>query len=115
MIRNLLIATAIAGLSIAAVAPVTASAATKHESKWDKHHPRRDQVNDRLANQKRRIRDERKEGDLTKARAKTLNRDDRMIRQEERDMAKQNGGHITKSEQRTLNQQENAVSKQIGQ
>ena len=114
MIRNLLIATALAGLSIAAVSPASASAATRHESRWDRHHPRRDQVNDRLANQSRRIHEERKEGDLTAAQARALHKDDRRIRQEERDMAAQNGGHITKAEQRVLNQQENAVSRQIG-
>ncbi|MBW8823060.1 MAG: hypothetical protein JF567_02300 [Xanthomonadales bacterium] len=117
MIRNLLIAAGIASLSFAAVVPVTASAATvatRHESRWDRHHPRRDEVNDRLANQKRRIREERKEGDLSKSQAHTLRKDDRQIRQEERDMASQNGGHITRAEQRTLNQQENAVSRQIG-
>ncbi|MBS0215664.1 MAG: hypothetical protein JSR50_07925 [Proteobacteria bacterium] len=107
-----------ASLSFAAIAPATASAATttkKHESRWDRHHPRRDEVNDRLANQNRRIHEERKEGDLTKAQARTLHKDDRQIRQEERDMASQNGGHITRTEQRTLNQQENAVSKKIGE
>ncbi len=114
MIRNLLIAAGIASLSFAALTPATASAATKHESKWDKHHPRRDEVNDRLANQNRRIHQERKEGDLTASQAGALHKDDRQIRQEERDMASQNHGHITKSEKHTLNQQENVVSKQIG-
>lgn len=84
------------------------------ETQWDKDHPRRDHVNDRLKNQNKRIRKEVKEGEITKAQAAKLHKDDRQIRQEERDMASQNGGHITKQEQRTLNQQENAVSKQIG-
>lgn len=85
------------------------------DGKWAKNHPRREQVNNRLANQNKRIRQERKEGEITKGQAAALHKDDRQIRQEERDMASQNGGHITKQEQRTLNQQENAVSKQIGQ
>lgn len=84
------------------------------ETQWEKNHPRRDQVNDRLANQNKRIHQEVKEGELTKQQAAALHKDDRQIRQEERDMASQNGGHITKAEQKTLNQQENAVSKQIG-
>lgn len=84
------------------------------DSHWQKTHPRREQVNDRLANQNRRIHTEVKEGDLTKTQAAALHKDDRQIRQEERDMAAQNGGHITKAEQKVLNQQENAVSKQIG-
>jgi hypothetical protein len=84
------------------------------ETEWQKTHPRRTEVNARLANQNKRIHNEVKEGDLTKAQAAQLHKDDRQIRQEERDMASQNGGHITKQEQKTLNQQENAVSKKIG-
>ena len=86
----------------------------EHDSAWQKAHPRREEVNGRLANQNRRIKDEVKEGDMSKAKAAQLHKKDRQIRQEERDMASQNGGHITKQEQRTLNQQENKVSKQIG-
>jgi Spy/CpxP family protein refolding chaperone len=100
-------ATAIASL---ACFTATANAATA----WQQSHPRRAEVNHRLANQNRRIHEERKEGDLTPAQAAALHKDDRQIRQEERDMASQNGGHITKQEQRTLNQQENKVSRQIG-
>ncbi|MBV8665931.1 MAG: hypothetical protein JO269_05535 [Burkholderiaceae bacterium] len=83
-------------------------------STWDKDHPRRAEVNQRLENQNARIKEEVKEGDMSKAKAKRLHTADKEIRQEERDMAKQNGGHITKQEQKTLNQQENAVSKRIG-
>ena len=84
------------------------------EMQWERNHPRRDQVNDRLANQNRRIHRELKEGEITKQQAKQLHREDHAIRQEERDMAKINGGHITKGEQKVLNQQENGVSRQIG-
>ena len=84
------------------------------ETQWQKDHPRRTEVNKRLANQNRRIKQERKEGEITKGQAQQLHKEDHQIRQEERDMASQNGGHITKSEQKVLNQQENQVSKQIG-
>jgi CRISPR/Cas system-associated endoribonuclease Cas2 len=87
----------------------------KDESQWAKNHPRRDQVNDRLENQNKRINQEVKEGDLTQGQAAKLHHEDNQILQEERDMASQNGGHITKQEQNVLNQQENGVSKQIGQ
>jgi hypothetical protein len=83
-------------------------------SAWAKAHPRREEVNGRLSNQRRRINREVAEGDLTKAQAARLHRDDQKIRREERLMASQNGGHITRAEQKALNQQENAVSKQIG-
>ena len=84
------------------------------ETQWEKNHPRRDQVHDRLANQNKRIKNEVAEGEMSKAKAAKLHKEDRQIRREERLMASQNGGHITKQEQKTLNQQENAVSKQIG-
>ena len=104
-------------IGVALVATVAAGTAAQvmAETKFQKNHPRREQVNKRLANQNRRIHQERKEGEMTPQQAQKLHREDRQIRQEERDMASQNGGHITKSEQRVLNQQENAVSRQIGQ
>ncbi|AOK19461.1 hypothetical protein WT26_26530 [Burkholderia cepacia] len=85
------------------------------DTPWQQAHPRREAVNQRLANQNRRIHHEVKEGEMSHAQAARLHRDDRKIRREERDMAAQNGGHLTKPEQRVLNQQENAVSHQIGQ
>src|ERR1700732_138987 len=84
------------------------------DTQWQKTHPRREQVNNRLANQNKRIHQERKEGEITKAQAAKLHRADHAIRKEERTMASTNGGHITKAEQKALNQQENQVSKQIG-
>ena len=84
------------------------------ETQWERNHPRRDQVNDRLANQNRRINREVKEGEISKQNARQLHREDHAIRQEERDMAKLNGSHISKGEQKVLNQQENGVSGQIG-
>jgi CRISPR/Cas system-associated endoribonuclease Cas2 len=84
------------------------------DTQWEKDHPRREQVNNRLANQNKRIQNEVKEGELTKAQAAQLHRQDHQIRQEERAMASQNGSHITRLEQAALNQQENRVSKEIG-
>lgn len=90
------------------------SANTLASSGWAEKHPRRAEVNARLANQNMRIHHEVKEGDLSHAEAARLHREDRQIRQEERTMAGENGGSITKAEQKALNQQENAVSRQIG-
>ena len=103
--------------TIALVGAFAAGIATSAmaETQWDKNHPRRDQVNDRLQNQNRRIHQEVKEGEMSKQQAKKLHREDRAIRNEERRMAARNGGHITKAEQAKLNRQENAVSRQIGQ
>jgi len=103
-------------VKVLAVSAVALSAATGAfaQTQWQKDHPRRAEVNQRLANQNKRIHNEVKEGEMGKGQAKALHKEDRQIRQEERDMASQNGGHITKQEQRTLNQQENKVSRQIG-
>ena len=92
-----------------------ATSAFADETQWQKDHPRRTEVNARLANQNKRINTERKEGEMSKAQAQKLHSEDHAIRQEERTMASTNHGHITKAEQRSLNQQENQVSKQIGQ
>ena len=84
------------------------------ESAWDYNHPRRDQVNDRLENQDRRINHEAREGELGPWQTWRLHQEDRTIRHEERAMASFHHGHITRAEERALNQQENAVSGQIG-
>ena len=92
----------------------TIASSAMAETQWEKNHPRRDQVNDRLANQDKRIHQEVKEGEMSKAKAARLHKEDRQVRKEERVMASQNGGHITRKEQKTLNHQENAIGKQIG-
>ena len=110
-----LIAATLAALSATSFAQsAPAPAAAGHKAAWAKSHPRRAEVNGRLANQNKRIKTEVAEGDMSHKQAATLHRDDRKIRQEERDMAAQNGGHITTAEKRVLNKQENQVSAQIG-
>jgi len=109
--QRALIAVMFAGAAFAAFADAPAAGA---DGQWAKSHPRRDQVNDRLANQNRRIKQEVREGEMTHQQAAKLHQQDRAIRKEERTMASTNNGHITKSEQRALNQQENQVSREIG-
>jgi len=111
---RILIAAAIAAVSVVNFAQNASAAEAGAGDSWAARHPRRAEVNARLRNQNRRIYQERKEGEPTRAQARTLHREDRQIRQEERAMASQNGGAITKSEQAVLNQQENKVSQQIG-
>ncbi len=84
------------------------------QSAWDQAHPRRAEVNGRLANQNRRIHQEVRTGEITRTQAHRLHRQDRAIRHEERAMARRNGGAITPREQHTLNRQENAVGREIG-
>jgi len=102
---------------LAAVAALALSFAgtASAQTNWDATHPRRLEVNHRLANQDRRIHQEIREGERSHAEAARLHREDHQIRQEERDMASQNGSHITRREDYALNQQENRVSRQIGQ
>jgi uncharacterized membrane protein YebE (DUF533 family) len=92
----------------------TAASAYAADTEWEKNHPRRDQVNDRLAHQNERIKEQVKQGDMSEAEATALHKEHRRIREEERLMASQTGGHITILEQKALNQQVNAVGKQIG-
>ena len=102
-----------AAILTAALLGFSASAALAGNN-WGANHPRREQVNDRLQNQNKRINNEVKSGEITKGQAKQLHQEDHAIRQEERTMSKFDNGHITKADQKALNQQENAVSRQIG-
>jgi len=106
--------TNIIAMATAAVLALSLATNAVAATRWEQTHPRRDQVNDRLARQNARIHAEVKEGDLTKAQAASLHKEDAQIRAEERAMASQDRGHIPRSEQAVLNQQENAVSRQIG-
>ena len=107
-IKQVLLASAIF-LGAAGVAP-----AAHADGAWAAAHPRRDQVNDRLANQSRRINQDYRAGEITRGQATQLHHEDHQVRQEERLMASQNGSHITRLEQQALNQQENRISRQIG-
>jgi hypothetical protein len=80
---------------------------------WAQTHPRRAEVNHRLANQNRRIDSKVADGKMSEREADKLHHEDHQVRQEERDMASQDHGHITKQEKQTLNSQENHISRQI--
>lgn len=112
MLKSVRIVLTVAAASFALAG--LANSALADETQWQKDHPRRTEVNDRLKNQDRRIHKEVKEGEISKSQAHQLHKEDHGIRREERAMASTNGGHITKAEQKALNQQENQVSKQIG-
>ena len=105
--------TVLSAITVIVLASAAASSFAA-ETTWQKNHPRREQVNNRLAHQNARIHKEVKKGEISKGQAAALHREDRSIRREERSMAKLDNGHITRADQRALNQQENVVSKQIG-
>jgi len=98
---------------IAAAALLLSTGAFAQETQWQKDHPRRAEVNGRLANQDKRIQQGEKSGKLTPGQAKQLHKEDKSIRKEERRMAARDGGHLTKKDQAKLNRQENRVSQQI--
>ena len=83
------------------------------ESVWERNHPRRDQVNDRVANQFHRINQERREGELTRGQARALRQQERGVLAEERADARLHGGHITRVEQAQLNRDLNAIGHEI--
>ena len=90
-----------------------AAAGAHAETPWQAEHPRRAEVNERLASQNYRIDRDVARGKISPREGAYLHREDRAIRGEERSMAAANGGSITRGEQRALNRQENAVSRQI--
>jgi hypothetical protein len=78
-------------------------------SKFAKQHPRRNEVNKRVKNQRKRIND----SNLSAAQKKQLKANDNAIKAQEHADVKANGGHLTKGEQKQINQEENANSKLI--
>ncbi|HUO91858.1 MAG TPA: hypothetical protein VMU22_03005 [Rhizomicrobium sp.] len=104
--QKLLIAVMGAGLALAGAG--AASAGT-----WQNDHPRRVEVNHRLAKQDMRIDKNLREGKISPREAMRLHRQDHMIRREERREAAFKHGHITRLQQARLNHQENRVGGKI--
>jgi hypothetical protein len=104
--RNILIAILGAGLTLAGAASASAGP-------WQAAHPRRVEVNHRLAHQDFRINRDLRDGRITPRQAAYLHYEDRTIRYRERRDAFFDGGHITRGEQARLNHQENRVSGRI--
>jgi hypothetical protein len=83
------------------------------ETAWERNHPRRDQVNDRISNQFHRINQERREGELSRGQARAMRMQERGVRAEERADARLHGGHITRVEQAQLNRDLNAIGREV--
>lgn len=88
-------------------------AGTSSADSWQRHHPRRVEVNSRLRHQNRRINAGLRDHQLTRSEAQQLRSEDHSIRHQERYDAAADGSHITKAEKRQLNAEENGVSGQI--
>ena len=98
------------GLVLACGAASGASA----ETRWDQNHPRQAQVLNRVDRQEHRITRERREGEISAAKAHRLRIADRHIARQAHREARRNGGYLTKVQQRHLNREENRVSRHIG-
>jgi len=107
----------IAVLAVSLLVPVTwvsaANPGNPTGGQFAKNHPRRNEVNKRVKNQRKRINQDVKSGKLTTQQAQQLKANDAAIKQQEHADVKANGGYITKGEQKQLNQEENANSKMI--
>jgi len=104
-------------LILAAMALVLAGAAVTSasaETRFDQTHPRRAEVNARLATEIRRIDAGRRDGEISTVKAVRLHQKAHMIRVQERRMAARHGGHITGGEKLKLNREENRLGRHIG-
>ena len=107
-------ATKLAVIVFAVLLGSSALSSAYAETPFAAQHPRRDQVNDRLQTQHRRIHQEVKEGEMSHAKAMRLHRADHRVRMNERRFAARHHGAISRAEQTRLNRQENRISRHIG-
>ena len=84
------------------------------QDRFDRTHPRRAEVNSRIARQDARIHYEARTGEISRARAERLHREDHSVRREEQRMAARDHGHLTRPDDARLNRRENRVSRRIG-
>lgn len=101
-------------LAFASLLAIGTAAPAFAESAWDRNHPRRDQVNDRIGHQERRITQERREGELSHGQVRAMREQLRGVRGEERADARLHGSHISRFQQAQLNRDLNATSREIG-
>ena len=103
-------------LSLAAVAILLPGAAHANRrgnptgGHFAQNHPRRNQVNQRVKNQRRRINQGVRDGQLTTGQARQLRHNLNEMKEQEHKDVRENGGYLTKDEQKQFNQEENANS-----
>jgi hypothetical protein len=102
-------------LGLLAVWLPTRAADSRPESRqqFDKNHPRRAEINKRIARQKRALKRQLKNGKITQAQYDAQMAQLKDIKQDERQDVKANGGSLTKGEQQGLNQDLNETRKEI--
>lgn len=107
LVRKALVCSLIGVVAVASTAPAFA------EGVWNRTHPRRAEVNHRIANQERQIRHDVRDGQLSRGQGRALMAQERAVRADERADARLDGGHITRSEQAQLNGDLNAIHNEI--
>jgi len=111
--NSLLVLVVGGALSFAAAQTATPATQPAGPGVVDPGHPRVNEVDNRLMNQKDRIQQGLKNGTLTKQEAGQLWHNDRRIANQERKDMAANGGHLTKQEQNQLNRELNRNGKKI--
>ena len=79
----------------------------------DPGHPRVNQVNRRETNQQKRIANGVKNGQLTPAETRRLERGEKRLQNNEKRLMAKDNGHLTKKDQRQLNREANHMSARI--
>jgi hypothetical protein len=106
----------IAKIALAAATALTlvgVAGAASAETPWESHHPRQDQVLDRVHHQELRIREERREHDISPWQAHRMWARDQFIARQDHRFSRWNGGYITRGEQHRLNWEENHLGHHI--
>src|ERR1700690_1220250 len=111
---NSLLILAVGGLMLAGSASAqTSTTSGAGPGVVDPGHPRVNEVNQREANQQKRIGNGLENGKLSPNQTANLEKREASVQnREQKDMAK-NNGHLTKTEQRGINRQQNRISKSI--
>lgn len=112
-ITNSLLVLAVGGLMFAGSAAAQTTTSGAGPGVVDPGHPRVNEVNQREANQQKRIANGINNGSMNaQETANVERREARVQKQEQADMAKHNG-HLTKAEQRQLNRRQDRISHTI--
>jgi hypothetical protein len=106
-VRKALVYSMIGVMAIGSTVPAFA------ETTWQRNHPRRTEVNHRIANQEHQIRHDMRDGQLSRGQGRALLSQDRAVRADERADARLDGSHITRGEQAQLNGDLNSIHNEI--
>ncbi len=98
-----------------AVIGVAGHAETARQERFEKNHPRRAEINERVNRQRRELKRQLKQGKITKEQYDQQMAALKGIKDEEHADVKDNKGSLTKDQQKALNQELNATHQEIKQ